>query len=283
MTDAGRRRFGSGCSAASRPASRRWPTCSRGGSRPPGCSSGAAPTRTRRITAASRGRPPTSSRSPGARTSSRTSPPTGRSGVLFCDTDAMTTGIWHVEYLGRRDAAVEALGADRHYDLSLLLEPDIPWRQDGMRDSDRARRRQQAALEDRLAELGQTAVAIGGDLDERLDIAERPSARRSACARVEPGRLGGARAARDLARARPGPGPGHPASSAARGCPRPGSRPASTTATDLPRAGRRAGGLDRRGPRGRLVRVAPRRAGLRRAPRRRSGAVAPAWASRPAL
>ena len=28
--------------------------------------------------------------------------------ILFCDTDAMTTGIWHVEYLGRRDAAVEA-------------------------------------------------------------------------------------------------------------------------------------------------------------------------------
>lgn len=93
--------------------------------------------------------------------------------ILFCDTDAMTTGIWHVEYLGRRDAAVEALGADRQYDLSLLLEPDIPWRQDGMRDSDRARRRQQAALEDRLAELGQTAVPVGGDLDDRLDHAVR--------------------------------------------------------------------------------------------------------------
>lgn len=93
--------------------------------------------------------------------------------VLFCDTDALTTGIWHVEYLGRRDPGVEALGAARHYDLSLLLEPDIPWRQDGMRDSDQARRRQQAALQERLAELGQTATAIGGGVDERLASAER--------------------------------------------------------------------------------------------------------------
>lgn len=93
--------------------------------------------------------------------------------ILFCDTDAMTTGIWHVEYLGRRDAGVEALGADRHYDLSLLLEPDITWQQDGNRNSDTARRRQQAALEERLAELGQSAVPIGGDLDDRLTTAER--------------------------------------------------------------------------------------------------------------
>ncbi len=91
--------------------------------------------------------------------------------VLFCDTDALTTGIWHVEYLGRRDAAVEALGADRHYDLSLIMEPDIAWRQDGMRDSDRARLRQQAALRERLAELGQTAVPIGGELETRLERA----------------------------------------------------------------------------------------------------------------
>ncbi len=93
--------------------------------------------------------------------------------ILVCDTDAMTTGIWHVEYLGRRDPAVDRLGADRRYDLSLLLEPDIPWRQDGMRDSDRARRRQQAALVERLGELGQTAVTISGDLDDRLRTAEQ--------------------------------------------------------------------------------------------------------------
>ncbi len=93
--------------------------------------------------------------------------------VLFCDTDAMTTGIWHVEYLGRRDATVEALGAGRHYDLSLLLEPDIAWRQDGNRNSDTARLRQQAALVERLAELGQTAVPISGDVAGRLATAEQ--------------------------------------------------------------------------------------------------------------
>jgi HTH-type transcriptional regulator, transcriptional repressor of NAD biosynthesis genes len=93
--------------------------------------------------------------------------------LLVCDTDALTTGIWHVEYLGRRDAGVESLGADRPYDLSLILEPDIAWRQDGMRDSDQARHRQQAALIERLTELGQTALPIRGDLDERLATAQR--------------------------------------------------------------------------------------------------------------
>jgi nicotinamide riboside kinase len=92
--------------------------------------------------------------------------------ILLCDTDAMTTGIWQVEYLGRREPLVEALGADRRYDLSLLLEPDIPWRQDGMRDSDEARRRQQAALIERLGELGQTFLTISGDVDDRLESAE---------------------------------------------------------------------------------------------------------------
>jgi nicotinamide riboside kinase len=93
--------------------------------------------------------------------------------ILFCDTDAMSTGIWHVEYLGRRDATVEALGAGRHYDLSLLLEPDIAWQQDGNRNSNEARIRQQAALVERLDELGQTAVHVAGDVGDRLARAEQ--------------------------------------------------------------------------------------------------------------
>jgi nicotinamide riboside kinase len=129
--------------------------------------------------------------------------------ILFCDTDAMTTGIWHVEYLGRRDASVEALGADRHYDLSLLLEPDITWRQDGNRNSDIARRRQQAALEQRLTELGQTAVPIGGDLDERLETAEHAVAEalglRPAPSPIDWVALGRAGTWRELD---PAPGPG---------------------------------------------------------------------------
>ena len=43
-------------------------------------------------------------------------------GVLFCDTNAWTTGLFHEIYLGERSAAVDSL-ADRDYDLYLLCDP----------------------------------------------------------------------------------------------------------------------------------------------------------------
>jgi NadR type nicotinamide-nucleotide adenylyltransferase len=54
---------------------------------------------------------------------------------LFCDTDALTTSLWSEHYFGDVDPAVTALAADPRYALHLLLASDLPWVDDGMRDS----------------------------------------------------------------------------------------------------------------------------------------------------
>ena len=53
--------------------------------------------------------------------------------VVICDTDALATGIWHERYLHARHAEVEAM--IRPYDLYLVTTPDVPWVDDGLRDS----------------------------------------------------------------------------------------------------------------------------------------------------
>lgn len=54
---------------------------------------------------------------------------------LFCDTDPLTTGIWSVRYFGEIDPAVGRLAEDATYPLTLLCGNDVPWADDGLRDS----------------------------------------------------------------------------------------------------------------------------------------------------
>ena len=88
--------------------------------------------------------------------------------VLVCDTDPLTTGVWHAVYLGGRAREVEAIGADRRYDLTLVTGADIPWVQDGNRNSERARLDQQAAILGRLAETGAACHVLRGTPADRL-------------------------------------------------------------------------------------------------------------------
>ena len=85
---------------------------------------------------ATRGRRPSSSRSPDSRTGTRTSSPTQANRVLFCDTDAWTTGLFHEIYLGERSAEVDAL-ADREYDLYDRVRPGDAVRAGRARDAHR--------------------------------------------------------------------------------------------------------------------------------------------------
>ena len=91
--------------------------------------------------------------------------------VLFTDTDAMTTGIWHRVYLGKRDAAVDAVGATRSYALTLVAGTDIGWVQDGDRRSSDERALQQAELTARLDELGAPWLVVNGSREERVAAA----------------------------------------------------------------------------------------------------------------
>jgi NadR type nicotinamide-nucleotide adenylyltransferase len=88
--------------------------------------------------------------------------------VLVCDTDPLTTGVWHAVHLGGRAPQVEAIGANRRYDLTIVTDADIPWVQDGNRNSERARLDQQAAILGRLADTGAAYQVLRGTPAERL-------------------------------------------------------------------------------------------------------------------
>lgn len=60
--------------------------------------------------------------------------------VLFCDTDAFTTAVFHEVYLGQPAAGFEAEAA-RRYDLYLVCGLDVPWEGDSIREF-AARRRE---------------------------------------------------------------------------------------------------------------------------------------------
>ena len=57
--------------------------------------------------------------------------------VLFCDTDAFTTAVFHEAYLGSPATEFAELAA-RPYDLYLVCGPDVPWARDGIREFDAA-------------------------------------------------------------------------------------------------------------------------------------------------
>ena len=50
---------------------------------------------------------------------------------LFSDTEAITTRVWSDLYLGEIPAGIEPYIAAQDFDLFLLLEPDVPWVNDG--------------------------------------------------------------------------------------------------------------------------------------------------------
>ena len=70
--------------------------------------------------------------------------------VLICDTDVLSTGIWHERYLGRKSPEVEAIAASQRHDLYLLTGCDIPFVQDGLRDGESIREWMTARFEESL-------------------------------------------------------------------------------------------------------------------------------------
>lgn len=91
--------------------------------------------------------------------------------LLICDTDVLSTGIWHERYIGHRSAEVEAIAASRHHDLYLLTDCDLPFIQDGLRDGETIREWMTNRFEQVLTEHGLPWVKIRGFGRQRLDAA----------------------------------------------------------------------------------------------------------------
>jgi NadR type nicotinamide-nucleotide adenylyltransferase len=87
--------------------------------------------------------------------------------VLFCDTDAFTTAVFHEVYLGTPATGFEELVA-RRYDLTVVCGLDVPWSHDGIREFEQ----QRAWMHDRYvahaSATGLPWLPAEGTLDARV-------------------------------------------------------------------------------------------------------------------
>lgn len=91
--------------------------------------------------------------------------------IVILDTDLVSTVVYCEHYFGRCPEWIEQEARSRAGDLYLLMQPDIPWVADGVRDRGHMRDEIHALFTSKLGELGLTYVEIGGTGDERLERA----------------------------------------------------------------------------------------------------------------
>lgn len=97
----------------------------------------------------------------------------GAGPLFFCDTDAMTTGLWHERYQGSRSDEVDRLGRMRTYDLFVLCDTDIPWEQDEIRLGAETRTAMHERFVDVLtSDRTEPWVLVSGDVDERMALVD---------------------------------------------------------------------------------------------------------------
>jgi NadR type nicotinamide-nucleotide adenylyltransferase len=92
-------------------------------------------------------------------------------GILLADTDALATAVWHKRYLGFADPVLDEMAATTAPDLYLICHNDIPWVQDGTRESEAARQWMQDAIVERARASMAGVAQITGTPAERVSRA----------------------------------------------------------------------------------------------------------------
>jgi NadR type nicotinamide-nucleotide adenylyltransferase len=92
--------------------------------------------------------------------------------VIFSDTDAFTTAVFHQVYLGSPATGFEEL-VERPYDLFVVCGLDVPWRHDGIREFEEQRRVMQDRYLARARASGSPWLVAEGPLEQRLEIVAR--------------------------------------------------------------------------------------------------------------
>ena len=91
--------------------------------------------------------------------------------VLFSDTDAFTTAVFHEVYLGTPATGFDELVA-RRYDLFLVCGLDAAWRHDGIREFEEQRRWMHERYLERVRHSGSPWLLLEGTREERLRTSE---------------------------------------------------------------------------------------------------------------
>jgi NadR type nicotinamide-nucleotide adenylyltransferase len=92
--------------------------------------------------------------------------------LVIQDTDLLSTVVYCVHYFGRCPDWIRAAAAERRPDLYLLMEIDVPWIADDVRDRGGERRDEmQQLFRDAVTESGVPYEVIAGDWGERFERA----------------------------------------------------------------------------------------------------------------
>lgn len=89
-------------------------------------------------------------------------------GVLFCDTNAFATCLWHERYMDFQSKEVENIGSQSKVHLYILTAPDIPFVQDGVRDGEHLRHAMHINFKKRLESMDIPYILVKGTLKQRL-------------------------------------------------------------------------------------------------------------------
>jgi NadR type nicotinamide-nucleotide adenylyltransferase len=88
--------------------------------------------------------------------------------LLFCDTDPLTTLLWSQELFDAAPPPLLDLAEHQDYDLTLLLDIDVPWVEDPLRLRPHGRPRFLASCRQALEQRGRSYQRISGGWQERF-------------------------------------------------------------------------------------------------------------------
>jgi NadR type nicotinamide-nucleotide adenylyltransferase len=92
-------------------------------------------------------------------------------GLLIQDTDLLSSVVYNGHYYGQCPAWIVDAARERSPDLYLLLEIDVPWVPDGVRDRETRREEIQQLFRDAVAASGSSFVVIQGTWEQRSELA----------------------------------------------------------------------------------------------------------------
>ncbi|MFA4867341.1 MAG: ATP-binding protein [Pedobacter sp.] len=90
--------------------------------------------------------------------------------LIFCDTTFLTVKIWSDEVFGETPEIVSEALPKYHYDLYLLMDIDLPWQEDPLRDFPNKREHFMNVWHQELKALNANYKLIGG-IENRLENA----------------------------------------------------------------------------------------------------------------
>ncbi|MEY5068310.1 MAG: hypothetical protein RLZ47_172 [Bacteroidota bacterium] len=93
--------------------------------------------------------------------------------ILICDTTFITVKIWSDQMFGKAPQEVLDELPKHPYDFYLLMNIDLPWEDDPLRDFPNMREHFMEVWHRELQELGANYTVISGQAEERLENAVR--------------------------------------------------------------------------------------------------------------